>query len=237
MVAAIYGAVPLFTTAMISISIVWVLSEAYAAIPCVRLCTSECSSCGEYIISSGMEIVVLRGSIPAVSSITHSETTMPFDVLQDVRILVSFVCVILAIFEGLLVESSIARTLLVDLSSLLWSALFSLAVVADKWKYMFSTRTSAAVFALLLSRTEKAEEVMNELLPTPNTRAWKKWKDIILCRIRDREDLVIGTTDWDDGTWTDREREILVGLFQDARNAYEVFQKYLGESVFKHPLV
>ncbi|KAI6004265.1 hypothetical protein EDD15DRAFT_2223465 [Pisolithus albus] len=78
---------------------------------------------------------------------------------------------------------------------------------------------------------------MNELLPTPNTRAWKKWKDIILHRITDREDLVIGTAVWDDGTWTDREREMLAREFQYAHDAYEVFQKYLGESVFEHPPV
>ncbi|KAI6004269.1 hypothetical protein EDD15DRAFT_2155752 [Pisolithus albus] len=104
-------------------------------------------------------------------------------------------------------------------------------------KYVFKTRTSGVVFALLLSRTEKAEEVMNELLPIPNARAWKKWKTIILDRIGHREDIDMGATDWDDGTWTDREREFLVGLFQDARDAYEAFQKYLGESVFEHPLV
>ncbi|KAI6012290.1 hypothetical protein PISMIDRAFT_12756 [Pisolithus microcarpus 441] len=255
MVTAALGAAPFFTTATVSITIIWILSEAYAEIPFIPLCTSDCSSRGEYIIDSGMEIIVLRGSGHAVSSITHGETTMPFHVLQDVRILVSFVCVILVIFEGLLMESPMARLLLSPLPCLIWGLLHMLPLTMDiskilrRWsllqliyrlklrKYMFSTRTSGVVFALLLSRTEKAEEVMNELLPIPNTRAWKKWKTIILDRIGHREDIDIGATDWDDGTWTDREREFLVGLFQDARNAYEVFQKYLGESVFEHPLV
>lgn len=50
-------------------------------------------------------------------------------------------------------------------------------------KYKFSTRTPGVMFALLLLRTEKAAEVMNELLPIPNTRARKKWETIVLGRI------------------------------------------------------
>ncbi|KAI6004262.1 hypothetical protein EDD15DRAFT_2568748 [Pisolithus albus] len=254
-ILATSGAVPSFTTATISISIVWILSEAYAEIPFIRLCTSKCSSRGEYIIGSGMEIVVLRGSRPAVSSMTHSETRIPSDVVHDVRILIRFLFAILAILEDLLVESTTPKALLF-LPQFVLLGIVSMPIPVSealrRWyllqvvyrlklrKYMFRSRTSGVVFTLLLSRTEKAdviENVMNELLPTPNTRAWKKWKDITLRRIRDREDLVNGTTDWDDGTWTNGEREMLVREFQYARDAYEVFQKYLGESVFEHPPV
>ncbi|KAI6033867.1 hypothetical protein PISMIDRAFT_682070 [Pisolithus microcarpus 441] len=211
-IAATMGVVPFFTTATISIAIVWILSEAYAEIPFIRLCTSECSSRGEYIIGSGMEIIVLRGSRPAVSSITHGETRIPSHVVHDVRILVRFLFAILAILEDLLVESTTPKALLflpqfvllgilsmpITVSEALRWSLLQVVYRLKLRKYMFSTRTSGVVFTLLHSRTEKAEvteKVMNELLPTPNTRAWKKWKDIILRRIRDREDLVIGTTD------------------------------------------
>ncbi|KAI6046519.1 hypothetical protein EDC04DRAFT_2628069 [Pisolithus marmoratus] len=89
-------------------------------------------------------------------------------------------------------------------------------------KYMFGTRASGVVFTLLLLQTEKVVEVMDELLPTPNSRVWKEWKTIVLDRIRRMEDFDIGTSDWDDGTWTDKEKEMLTSLFQDARNAHRV---------------
>ncbi|KAI6105338.1 hypothetical protein F5141DRAFT_974980, partial [Pisolithus sp. B1] len=97
-------------------------------------------------------------------------------------------------------------------------------------KYTFSTRITGIVFALLLLRTEKAAEVMNDLLPITDTKAWRRWKTIVLDRIRRGGDFNIDTTDWDDGTWTDREREMLVGLFQNAHDAYRVFERHLAES-------
>ncbi|KAI6095608.1 hypothetical protein EDD16DRAFT_1444032, partial [Pisolithus croceorrhizus] len=87
-------------------------------------------------------------------------------------------------------------------------------------KYKFSTRTGGVVFALLLLRTGKAEEVINELLPTPTTRTWGKWKTIVLDHIKHGRGFDFGTSDWDDGTWTNKEKEMLVGLFQDAHDAH-----------------
>ncbi|KAI6011630.1 hypothetical protein EDC04DRAFT_2580355 [Pisolithus marmoratus] len=97
-------------------------------------------------------------------------------------------------------------------------------------KYMFGTRTSGMVFALLLLQTEKIEEVMNELLPTPNTKAWRKGKTIILDRIRRRADFDIDTSEWDDGTWSDAEKEMLNSLFKDVHHAHQAFKRYLAES-------
>ncbi|KAI6011655.1 hypothetical protein EDC04DRAFT_2580356 [Pisolithus marmoratus] len=91
-------------------------------------------------------------------------------------------------------------------------------------KYMFGTRTSAVVFALLLSQTEKAEEVMSELLPTPNTRAWKKWKAVVLDWIKRREDFDCDGSGWNDGTWPDTDEALLIDPFQDCRDASQVFK-------------
>ncbi|KAI6040422.1 hypothetical protein EDC04DRAFT_2567140 [Pisolithus marmoratus] len=102
-------------------------------------------------------------------------------------------------------------------------------------KYMFGTRTSGVVFALLLLQTEKAEEVMNELLPTPNTKAWKKWKAVVLDCIRGRGDF--GSPDWNDGTWSDTEKVMLIDLFQDARDAHQVFERYLAESASEQSIL
>ncbi|KAI6099174.1 hypothetical protein F5141DRAFT_1066743 [Pisolithus sp. B1] len=202
------GAILFFAAAMIILAIVWILSEASAGIPFIRLCKPECSSRGEYIIGSGMEIVVLRGRGRAVPSITHSETMMSFHVLQDAL-------------------SKALRS---------WS-LIQVLYRLELRKYTFSTRITGIVFALLLLRTEKAAEVMNDLLPITDTKAWRRWKTIVLDRIRRGGDFNIDTTDWDDGTWTDREREMLVGLFQNAHDAYRVFERHLAESAFERPPV
>ncbi|KAI6027154.1 hypothetical protein EDC04DRAFT_2535050, partial [Pisolithus marmoratus] len=97
-------------------------------------------------------------------------------------------------------------------------------------KYMFGTRTSGVVFALLVLQTEKIEEVMNELLSTPNTRAWRKWKTIILDCIKHRVDFDFEASNWDDGTWSDTEKSILIDLFQDTHDALQAFGRYLAES-------
>ncbi|KAI6128579.1 heterokaryon incompatibility protein-domain-containing protein [Pisolithus thermaeus] len=248
------GAILFFAAAMIILAIVWILSEASAGIPFIRLCKPECSSRGEYIIGSGMEIVVLRGRGRAVPSITHSETMMSFHVLQDVRIVVIILGAILFVSEGLFLEPSAAQRLLSLLPFLAILVLLSLLPFCQalskalrSWsliqvlyrlelrKYTFSTRITGIVFALLLLRTEKAAEVMNDLLPITDTKAWRRWKTIVLDRIRRGGDFNIDTTDWDDGTWTDREREMLVGLFQNAHDAYRVFERHLAESAFERP--
>lgn len=107
MAAAVGENVPFFTAATICIAIVWVLSEASVGIPFTRLCASACSSRGEYLIGSDMETVMLRGRGRAVPSITHSETMIPFHVLQDVRILVIILGAILFVLKGLNRENSL----------------------------------------------------------------------------------------------------------------------------------
>ncbi|KAI6027164.1 hypothetical protein EDC04DRAFT_2573138, partial [Pisolithus marmoratus] len=94
-------------------------------------------------------------------------------------------------------------------------------------KYMFGTRDSAVVFALLLLQSEKtdAEVFMNELLSTPNTRAWRKWKAEILHRIRHRREFDFDASNWDDGTWSDTDKALLTDLFQGARDAYAAYAK------------
>ncbi|KAI5997082.1 hypothetical protein EDD15DRAFT_2139246, partial [Pisolithus albus] len=92
-------------------------------------------------------------------------------------------------------------------------------------KYTFSTRAGGVVFALFLLHNEKAAKVMDELLPTPNSRAWKKWKTIVLNITQRRGDFDSVISEWDDGTWTDTEKKMLESLFQDARDAHRTFKR------------
>ncbi|KAI5997078.1 hypothetical protein EDD15DRAFT_2140415, partial [Pisolithus albus] len=94
-------------------------------------------------------------------------------------------------------------------------------------KYMFSTRAGGVVFALFLLQDEKAAKVMDELLPSPNNRAWKKWKTTVLDITKRRGDFDSVIFEWDDGTWTDREKRTLISLFQDALDAHGAFKKHL----------
>ncbi|KAI6146126.1 hypothetical protein BKA82DRAFT_2234789 [Pisolithus tinctorius] len=226
----------------------WTSSEAIARTPIIRHCTVEAPPPGEYILSSDREIVLLRGTGPAVSSITRSETIIPFHAVSRVRLLTVYLHVFLIILAVLLLERSNTKFALPAIHPTMIVVIFLLpAHVLRKRLYRAfwcdvsasgnsqNTRsvlaTSGVVFALLLLQTEKAEKVMNELLPTPNTKAWRRWKTIILDRIRWRGDFDFDTSEWDDGTWSKTEKAMLVGLFQDARDAYQVFESYLAESV------
>ncbi|KAI6035620.1 hypothetical protein F5J12DRAFT_794704 [Pisolithus orientalis] len=227
---------PAFAVAWLAIILFWILSEVSTIIPFTCRCTESASPPGEYVISSDAEIVLLRGEERAVASIIRGETILPLQSLRFSRQLTLAAHVAL-IFGEFLADPSTAMVTLLELQAVatmithlvllvrVWVPLRNWAAIQalrqpKLTKYTFGSRGSGVVFALLLLRTEKAEGVLHELLPVPNSKEWRKWKTVILDRIRRRGDFDFDSSEWDDGTWTDTEKEDLIGLFQDARDAY-----------------
>ncbi|KAI6013511.1 hypothetical protein EDC04DRAFT_704285 [Pisolithus marmoratus] len=199
---------------------------------------------GEYILSSDRNIVLLRGAGCAVTSITRDDTIVPVDAMPRVRQQIRQLLVFPTILVAILWERS---TVIPSLWALLQEAIHlifvlvipvlmrgvritDLEICLSKRNYVFDTRTGGVVFTLLLLQTGKTEEVMNELLPKLNTKAWKKWKTTIVDRIRCQGSFDFDISDWDDGTWSDTEKGLLIDLFKDAREAHEKFKRYLAES-------
>lgn len=85
-------------------------------------------------------------------------------------------------------------------------------------KFKFGTRTSMSVFVVLASDPEKAEEILDYLLPN-NTGAWKRWKSTIVSRRKSGKELVFDESDWSDP----QDEGLLRMLYQDAQDAYNGF--------------
>ncbi|KIO03139.1 hypothetical protein M404DRAFT_635279 [Pisolithus tinctorius Marx 270] len=242
-----------FMWTSLEVIFLWTLFNILATVPFADIRTEVAPPIREYILSSDREIVLLRG--PAATSFTQGEPFIPIHILWHLRLLL--VCLLMYDFlpgNGGLESTTAKHMILLSLPAIVAFAYFPLlADVLGKppfgfaliqhphqpkhTKYMFGTRTSGVVFALLLLQTEKVEQVMNELLPTLNSKAWRKWKTTLLDRIKCRGHFDFDPSDWDDGTCTDREKEALIRLFEDGRDAYRTFERYLAESAPEHPPV
>ncbi|KAI5997075.1 hypothetical protein EDD15DRAFT_392471 [Pisolithus albus] len=238
-----FATISAMAVGIIFLVLVW--SELTARVPFACVPSAERSISGEYVIGSGVEIVLLRGEARAVASITHGETTIPYHALQDIHRLTSYLCTFLLVLDALILGWS--RSALVLMPAPLAMFGYVHLQLSDSYilkemrqllthgggprgvklsKYMFSTRAGGVVFALFLLQNEKVAEVMDELLPTPNSRAWKMWKTIVLDITKRRGDFDSVISEWDDGTWTDTEKKMLESLFEDARDAHRAFKTH-----------
>ncbi|KAI6040427.1 hypothetical protein EDC04DRAFT_1510784 [Pisolithus marmoratus] len=221
------------------------VSEYSATIPIFPYCTAEAPPPGLYVLNSDRDIVLLRGAGHEVTSLTRGEAVVPFDALPSLHLLVVRLLLLLVIAVFFLLcrsmetfsmppfSSTMEELIILQFFRELWNAWTNWRTFLSNMKlknHVFSTRAGGVVFTLLLLRTEKTEEVMNELLSTPNTKAWRKWKTTIVDRIRCQGSFDFNTSDWDDGTWSDTEKGLLIDLFRDAREAHEEFRRYLTES-------
>ncbi|KAI6151667.1 heterokaryon incompatibility protein-domain-containing protein [Pisolithus tinctorius] len=227
----------------------WTSLEVSAITPVVYPRTENTLPPRNYILKFRDEIVVLTGDQRAITSITRAETIFPLQTLRTMRVVavilqaIPFAALMKVPTDGNLVSFSLlfAQFLTMVVIQIIWiierqkllryHALILALGRPKLTKYTFGSREPAVVLALLLSGTEKADEVMNELSLTQDSKAWKKWKTIVLAHIKNGGRFNVESSDWDDGTWTGTEKENLNRLFQDARKAYQVFEEHFKESV------
>ncbi|KAG9310365.1 hypothetical protein JVU11DRAFT_9498 [Chiua virens] len=90
-------------------------------------------------------------------------------------------------------------------------------------KYTLTTRTAAAVFALLVLSPEDPCNLLNALLPN-DTKVWRKWKESILQRLLLQEELHFEEADWNLEGYSQQEKDLLRSLYGDAQAAYNGFR-------------
>ncbi|KAF8549367.1 hypothetical protein OG21DRAFT_1515296 [Imleria badia] len=207
------------------------------------------SPAGDGILGSDRDIVLLRGTEGAVNSITRGTFSLRFS--SEAHYALIRWCSVLFFIQG------ITQLLLIPQASLFGQAMFltSLGVSAlyNAWmvswnkekihqklifesvlenprltKYTLGTRTTAAVFMLLVLQPEDPMGLLNELLPN-DTKVWKQWKAAILEQLRQPcnqyflSESRIGDLDG----FTQQEQELLHLLYADARAAYNGYMDYL----------
>lgn len=90
-------------------------------------------------------------------------------------------------------------------------------------KYGFYTRTTMAVFVLLVLQPQSPEQLLNSLLPH-DTNTWRIWQRVVLEKVRGDGDLSFDEANYDGVD--DKERPLLKALYDDAETAYTGFQDY-----------
>ncbi|KAL4076417.1 hypothetical protein V8B97DRAFT_1921941 [Scleroderma yunnanense] len=203
---------------------------------------------GDGILSSDRDIVLLRGDEGAVNAITRGRFSLRFDSEPhysnigwcSVLLMIQFIAQLLLIPQGTLFgQIMFVISLSVSWAYNLWLSAFDKekiqrSIMMDSilqrpklTKYMLGTRTSMAVFVLLVlqAEAEEAEKIIDVLLPN-DTKVWRKWKSAIINRIKSEKEFIFDVPDWELSQFTPRETKLLQTLFGDANDAYHGFQRY-----------
>jgi len=200
---------------------------------------------GDGVLESDKEVVILRGEEGAVNCITRGRFSLIFDSEPKYRNIGW--CSVLLMFQF------IAQLLLVPQGSLFGQLMFvsSLAVswVYNLWlsclnkekiqreiliksvlrrpkltKFTLGTRTSMAIFVLLVLKPEEPELILDDLLYNDN-QVWSWFKATITSRLYKKEELRFGPADWGVATMSERDQKLLETLYGDAQSAYDGYLK------------
>ena len=208
-----------------------------------RPVTTPGAPAGDGYLESDNEIIVLKGSEAAVSSITRGRFTLRY---KDESALRSFsTCNFLLTFQ------CIAQLLIVPQGSILGQLFFLLTMVVSwlynayvarqekaAWeklvledllkaptmrRYSLGTRTQAAVFLMQVLKPSNVEEQLSLLIPN-NTPVWKTWRQTVARRLQDSKPIFEGT-EIERSSFTLNETKLLATLFNDAQAAVDAFTR------------
>ncbi|KAG2354818.1 hypothetical protein BDR07DRAFT_1428293 [Suillus spraguei] len=196
---------------------------------------------GDGLLLTDNNIIVLLGQEGAVNSITRGKFSLNFESEPEYRNI--------GICSLILTAQFIAQLLLIPQAELFGQIMFITSLTVswayNSWlssldkgeiqrrllldvvlkrplmtKYMLGTRTTMAVFVLLALNPSDPVKILDDILPN-DTKVWRKWKSIILSRLRDGEKMHFQSADWDGGGFDGSETMLLKTLLGDAQAAYD----------------
>ncbi|KAJ8585758.1 hypothetical protein M405DRAFT_824370 [Rhizopogon salebrosus TDB-379] len=197
---------------------------------------------GDGLLLTDNDVIVLLGEEGAVNSITRGKFSLNFSSEREYKniglcsllLTTQFVAQLLLIPQGTLFgQVMFVTSLAVSWAYNSWLSSLDkeeiqrrmlLDVVLNKpsmTKYMLGTRTTMAIFVLLaLNPSSDPGRVLDDMLPN-DTRVWKKWKSIILSKLKNGEKMHFNIADWDDEHVDAKESTLLKTLLGDAQAAYD----------------
>jgi hypothetical protein len=199
---------------------------------------------GDGMMKGDREIVILLGEEGAVNSVTRGEFSLQFADKPDHKnvgrcsllLIVQFLAQLLLIPQGTLFgQIMFLSTLAVSwgYNSYLSSAdrvKIQRRILVEKvlgkikmTKYKLGTRTTMAVFVLLVLRPPHPEKILNGLLPN-DTKTWRIWKKAVLDKLEGKVELYFDESDYDGVD--EQERSLLENLYDDAEAAYDGFREH-----------
>ena len=203
---------------------------------------------GDGILVSDSEVVVLRGDEAAVTPVTRGRFSVRFSSrwqCYSIRVAVFF-----------LATQFLLQLLLVPQGMVFGQILF-LATLAVSWtynsylfppiemvqrkllfdilklrpsmltKFSLGTRTQMAVFVLLTLRSNDPAKILDLLLPN-DTKVWKRWKGIVLEKLKELERDGEFSFEDDSGDEDGKEKQLLKTLCGDAMDAYRAYLDLKG---------
>lgn len=208
---------------------------------------------GDGILTSSNDIVVLQGDWSAVNAIIRGTFSLQFKsepLSKKIRwctifLIAQFLAQLFFIPQATLFgQIMFVASLSASWTYNMWLSSFDKEAVWTRimeghmvrypklTKYKFGTRTSMAVFTLLILKPglEQAMEILNTLLPN-DTKVWCIFKNAVIRGIRSENGLEISVPKWELLQLAPEEKELLHVLFCDTQDGYRAFQRYHDKEV------
>ncbi|KAH7904982.1 hypothetical protein BJ138DRAFT_1165629 [Hygrophoropsis aurantiaca] len=98
-------------------------------------------------------------------------------------------------------------------------------------KYVFGTRTTMAVFIVLVLNPADPIKALRDIIPN-DIKVWKMWREMVGERIENREklgrDSLMSMIDCDFDTLAEDERKLMGDLLQDSETGYGAYLQQCG---------
>ncbi|KAH7907502.1 hypothetical protein BJ138DRAFT_1174536 [Hygrophoropsis aurantiaca] len=198
---------------------------------------------GDGVLFTERETIILQGEEAAVNVVTRGKFSLRFSSEPEYRnigwcsmlLTIQFVAQLLLIPQGTL----FGQILFVASLGVSWGYNSYLSSLDKEQiqreilmknvlmnpplkKYMLGTRSTMAIFVLLILKPAEPDKMLEEFVPN-DTRVWRVWRDVVLQRIRKGVKLDFEPSDSQIDGLTDEERKLLAILFADAQAAYTGF--------------
>ncbi|KAI1790720.1 hypothetical protein LXA43DRAFT_468205 [Ganoderma leucocontextum] len=213
-----------------------------------RPVTTPGAPAGDGYLESGSEIIVLKGSEAAVSSITRGRFTLRYQSESSLRTfsacstLLTLQCIVqlLVIPQGTylgqlfflvtMIVSWLYNAYVAGQEAAAWEKLVleDLLKAPTMKRYSLGTRTQAAVFLMQVLKPANVEEQLSLLIPN-NTPVWKTWRQTVARGLQNSKPDFEGEEYDTAGSFTADEKKLLATLFGDAQSAVNASAKLSGK--------
>ena len=202
---------------------------------------------GDGILSSDDGVVLLQGSEDAISAVTRGRFSLTFEYKHasfKIR-LCSVMLVVQAIAQLIVIPQSSLFGQLMFVTSLaaswaynLWLGSFNKEEIHRKilvddilgrptlTKFILGTRTSMAVFVVLVLKPKNPGEILDDFLPH-GIPVWVTWRNAVVKRLENNQELKFSSDDWE--SFDESGRKLLETLFHDAEDAYRGFKEHANK--------
>nr|VWO99082.1 Alcohol oxidase [Ganoderma boninense] len=210
-----------------------------------RPVTTPGAPAGDGYLESGNEIIVLKGSEAAVSSVTRGRFTLRFRSESALRTfstcssLLTLQCIIQLLiipqgtyvgqlfFLATMIVSWLYNSYVARQESAAWQklVLVDLLKAPNMQRYSLGTRSQAAVFLMQVLKPANVEEQLSLLIPN-NTPVWKTWRQAVARSLQNSKFDFEGAGYDAAGSFNGDEKELLATLLSDAQSVMVASAKF-----------